>query len=250
MTKQAQITKNQMTETKLSRFGHLDLELGICLVIGAWSLVILFWNILIQQIGTSVAGAEVALFAPPTGDLFVVAAHEDFGHCVAPKFARAGVLGKLQQAVAAGERVVLVAFFVSEDSGYKADAGVDDHHRRGFAAIEDIISYRNLVGLQNIKNALVESFVSAAKEKQPGFGGQLLHGFLVQRSAPWREHDQVAGVGRLLHCFDALDDRLDLQDHAGAAPEGAIVNFMVFIARPLANVVKLDIHQAGVDCFL
>ena len=45
----------------------------------------------------------------------------------------------------------------------------------------------------------------------------------------------------LLHVLDAFDDRLDLQNHAGPAAEWAIINFMMFVARPKADVVQFDI---------
>src|SRR5438105_3288432 len=133
--------------------------------------------------------------SPPARDLFVVAADEDLGHFVAAKFARAGILGKFQQPVAAGrvasgEGIVLTAFFVAQNAGDEANTSVDDRHRRYLAAVEDIISYRNFVGLQNIENALVKPFISAAEEQEPRLGGQLFHDFLVQGSSPRRKHYQ------------------------------------------------------------
>jgi hypothetical protein len=60
----------------------------------------------------------------------------------------------------------------------------------------------------------------------------------------------MARWGQILYAFDAFDDRLDLQDHAGATTKRPVIDFMMFIARPEANVVPLNIHQARVNGFL
>jgi hypothetical protein len=57
-------------------------------------------------------------------------------------------------------------------------------------------------------------------------------------------------LGDLLDRFDAFDDWLDLQDHARAAAEGAIIDFVVLVAGPATDVVQLHVNQAGVNSFL
>ena len=47
--------------------------------------------------------------------------------------------------------------------------------------------------------------------------------------------------------FHAVDDRFDHHDHAGSAPEGAIIDFSMGSLRPLADVVQVHLDQAGVD---
>ncbi len=79
-------------------------------------------------------------------------------------------------------------------------------------------------------------------------GGEFFDHLLREFAAGRGEHDQVAGlVGELLHGFDAIDHRLDFEQHAGAAAVGAIVDGFVFIFGPVADVVQIDLHQAVLD---
>ena len=58
----------------------------------------------------------------------------------------------------------------------------------------------------------------------------------------------MAGVGILgPHGFDAFDDRLDFEDHAGAAAEGPIVDGAMLVFGPIANVVQPNVDQAALD---
>src|SRR5690348_988138 len=98
---------------------------------------------------------------------------------MAAVLARPRILRELQQTVGLRKRIVLAARFVSQNAGNQANAGVDDGHRRHLTAVEDVVSYRNFIRLQNVKNALVKPFVSTAYKEQPRLGGQLLHNLLI-----------------------------------------------------------------------
>ena len=71
---------------------------------------------------------------------------------------------------------------------------------------------------------------------------------LVEPSPLRRQHHQMAGdAAMLFHRLDTSDHRLALEQHAGAASEGAVIHRFMHSRGPVANVVQLDVHQATFD---
>ena len=62
----------------------------------------------------------------------------------------------------------MAAFFIAEDARYEPDNRVDDRHRGHFAPVEDEVANRNLFGLEQVNDPLVEPFVAAAKQAAGG----------------------------------------------------------------------------------
>ena len=70
------------------------------------------------------------------------------------------------------------------------------------------------------------------KSNSRGLGGQFLDNLLIQRSAAGRQDHERPGSAICCTALDALDHRLDLQDHARAAAERSIIDLVMFVARP------------------
>ncbi len=201
----------------------------------------------LQQVRAALERAKPTVLASPAGDLVVVAVDEHLGDRQAPEHAGASVLRPFQKAIVAGEGIVLAAQFISQYAGKQADHGIDDRHCGHLATVEHEIAEGDLVGLQDQANALVKTFVPPAQQQQPLVAGELFDHRLVESSALRGEHDQSAGVGLALDFLDAGDDGFDLEDHAGSSAEGAVVDFLVFLRGPIADVVQSDVDQAALD---
>ena len=50
---------------------------------------------------------------------------------------------------------------------------------------------------------------------------------------------------RRLRCCDSVEQRLGLHHHAGTAPERRVVDDMVPVARPVAQIVDPQVERAG-----
>ena len=194
-------------------------------------------------------GSLAAVFFPPAVDLLVIAAQQDRRHIEAAVLPRAGVLGAFEPSPRCGEGIVCAAVFVSQDARHEPDRGVNNRHRGDFAPVEDVIADGNLVRLEDQPDSFVKSLVTAAQQQDPPLPGQFFDFRLVEAPALGREHHQATGLVAVgLHRLDALDSRLDLDHHTGPAPEGAIVDRVMFSFRPIADIVQPDLHQPGVNC--
>jgi hypothetical protein len=70
---------------------------------------------------------------------------------------------------------------MAQHSGHQADHGVDDHHRRHFAAVEHVVADRNLVRLKDVDHPLIEPFVPSAQQDQARLCSQFFDDVCVSR---------------------------------------------------------------------
>jgi len=210
----------------------------------------------------------------PFGHFGVVAADEDFGNFPAAIVGGAGVVGKIEQGAAVGERSVeggglrfFSAFeqaerfilrrgFVAESAGEQASDGVDDESGGEFAAGENEIADRDFFGSEMFGDAFVHTFVATAEEEYAVELRVAARGFLAEALAG-RGEQNYGGVG--IKCrlsrgvaygtaeerFDGFKQRFWLEDHAFAAAEGAIVDGAMAVFGEFAQVLNVDVDDLG-----
>src|SRR5215468_8535575 len=210
----------------------------------------------------------------PLGYLGVVAADEDFGNFPAAIVGRAGVVGKIEQGTAVGERFVqgggLRSFgafeqaerfifrrgFVTESAGEQASDGVDDESGGEFAAGENEIADRDFFASEMFGDAFVHTFVATAEEEYAVLLRVALRRFLSEALAGGGEQN-YGGVGfkrRLSRGvaygtaeerFDGFKERFGLEDHAFTPAEGAIINGAMAVSGESAQVLDVDVDDTG-----
>lgn len=220
----------------------------------------------LEQVGAAFAGALKHLLKAPLGHLLVVAADENIGDGHSHPFARAGVVGAVEEAhgrvglgvwVGPGggtgrwgcDRRKAVAgsgTFMAEGPGEEADDGVHEDHGRELAAGEDVVAEAEFEGSEPFDDAFIDALVMAGDEEEAGFGGEVLDHGLGERAALWREEDAGSGAG--VHGLDGVNgvpERLAGHDHAGAAAEWAVVGFLVLVGGVVPDVVGVPLDEAA-----
>src|ERR1700744_4609405 len=208
--------------------------------------------------------------ATPAADGGVVAAGEDFGDGDAAEVGGARVVRVVQKTsstvggagnavrgvvgsvcvVAEAEALVEGGVLVAEHAGEQADGGVDDDGCAEFAAGEDKVADGELVVAKQLRDALVDAFVTAA-DKDDAFerrkaARRRLRETLALRGE--KDHGLAGGVAgrfrRDAQRLDALKDGLRLEDHALATAEGAVVDGAMSVVGPVAEVMGVDRGEA------
>ena len=109
----------------------------------------------------------------------MISVEQDFGNRQAAELARSREL-RIFEKSAFGKRFVLVRGLIAEHARNEPDDGINQEHRRHFAAVADEIANRDLQWLQTLSDSVIESFVSPAQQKQPFVLSEFLHQFLRQ----------------------------------------------------------------------
>lgn len=142
----------------------------------------------------------------------------------------------------------MAAVFVAQDSRHESDHRVDDRHRRDFTPVEDKVADRDFLGLQNIADALIETLIAPAQQQEPFVRGEFFDHFLIQPPPLRGEQNQMPwAIALCLYFLDRFDGGLGLDDHPRAAPEGTIVDTLVFVSTPVSYVVQFNSHEAAFD---
>jgi hypothetical protein len=141
---------------------------------------------------------------------------------------------------------------VAEDAGEEAGDGVDEDGGGEFAAGEDVVADAELFVAEVLGDALVDALVAAADEDDAVAGGEAAGVGLGELAALGREQDDAGGGGAGGsggdgEGFEALEDGLGLEDHAFAAAEGAVVDGAVTVVGEAAEVVDIDLGDAGAE---
>ena len=78
-----------------------------------------------------------------------------------------------------------------DDTGNEPHAGVDERQGRNFAAGEHEVAQRDLPGVDQIEQAVIDALVVAADDDQPLQPAQPLGGALIEALARGRRHDDA-----------------------------------------------------------
>jgi hypothetical protein len=210
----------------------------------------------------------------PLSDFGVVAADEDLGDFPAAIVGGAGVVGKIEQGAAVGERFVesgglrffgafeqaerfiLRRGFVAESAGEQAGDGVDDESGGEFAAGENEIADGDFFGGEMFSDAFVDAFVAPAKKKDAvqlrvaagGFLGEALAGGGEQDDGGVRMERWPGGgvaYGMAEERFDCFEEWFGLKNHTFAAAEGAIVDGAMAVFGEFAQILDVDVDDGG-----
>jgi hypothetical protein len=188
------------------------------------------------------------LLVPPAGDLRVVAGKQHVGHVLpAPDF-RPRVVRPVEQA--ADEGLVGRRFFLQR-AGQLAHEGVDQRHRRDFAAGQHEVADRNVFVDARIEKALVDAFVAAADEDQAerGLRRKFAHARIGQARAGRRQgnHARRRAAGRALRRprpLDGLCKRFGKHHHARATAERPVVHGAMVVRGEVARIEGGELPQA------
>ncbi len=105
-------------------------------------------------------------------------------------------------------------------------------------------------------DAFVHAFVTAADENRAILLREAASSFLIEAFTCSREKNDGRFLWRCNFCcrvadrlveerFDCFKKRLGLEDHAFAAAERAVVDGAVAVLRELAQVLDVNLHDAG-----
>jgi len=240
-----------------------------------------------EEVGAVGEGFGEGGLATPLADGGMVAFGEDFGDGDAAEFGGAGVVGVVEEAggsvggagrklgvvdgirsrssaarrmtmfwvgeigVAFAEGFVFAGVGVAEDAGEEAYGGVEEDGCGQLAAGEDVVADGELVVAEELGDAFVDAFVTAADEDDAGECGEAAGGRLGEALALGGEEDDgfVGGVAGFFggdgEGFEAVEDGLGLEDHALAAAEGTVVDGAVAVVGEGAEVVGVGLCDAG-----
>ena len=105
--------------------------------------------------------------------------------------------------------------------------------------------------LQTKPNPLVEPFVPAAQQHQPRRLRQLADQRLVEPPALRGKHHQPSlRLAQRLHFLNAIDDWLTAQKHARSASVGLVVDRLMLVGRPIAEVPAVHLDETALDGLL
>ena len=192
------------------------------------------------------AGAGYGLVELPFLDGLVVAGEEYGRHLQAAKDIRLGVGGGFQQAV--GKGFVLAAAGIPQGAGEEAGNGIYNDHGGDGSVGEDVVADGELEIHQLLYHAVVHPLIVTADDDVVGAAAGLyagccqLAGEGLGEGAPLRSHedDARALAPQFLHGFK---ERLALHEHALTAAAEVVIRAVVFIMRPVAQLVSTHLHK-------
>src|SRR5438477_3805762 len=124
---------------------------------------------------------------------------------------------------------------VGDEAGHRID---HDHGRKLSAGQHEVADRELLVDLA-FDHALVDALVVPAPDYQVRQLRKTPSRGLVEQRALRAHEDDVTGVSRCR--ADRAGERLGLQHHAGAAAVGSVVDDVMAVGRPLADVVDREV---------
>lgn len=165
----------------------------------------------------------------------------------------AGILRAIEQ-FGFTKALVHRGFAITEHAFPQARDGIDDDGRGQFASAEHEVADRDFVVGKMLGHALVDAFVAAADEQEFVELGVVAREGLVELATLRREkHDTAAGIvfrAPSKYRFHGFKDGLALQQHAFPAPEWPVIDGAMAVARPIAQVVDVDVEESASPCAL
>ena len=157
---------------------------------------------------------------------------------------RSAVLRIFQETAGKGFR--FTGFLIGKNPRNHTGNRIHHHHGRKLASGKHIISDRNIIRDDLLKNPLVNSLVMTAEKNKILFFCKILCHFLVknlslrgQINNPWLIPDLF------FNGFIGKIHRLCLHQHSGAASIGIIVNLLMLIKCIVPDINCFDIQKAA-----
>ena len=102
--------------------------------------------------------------------------------------------------------------------------------------------------MQPEANPLVKPLVPPTQEQEAGGGGEFLDQSLIEPGPGRGQHDQSPRGGPLLlDMLDAIEDRLTAEEHSGPTAVGSVIDRLMPICRPVAEVPGVDLDQPPLE---
>src|SRR5579859_6705681 len=198
---------------------------------------------LVHQIGPARERPPQRLAPPPAADLLVMPAQQHLRHGVPFEVGRPGVVRVIEQA--RRERVLAHRRLLAHHARHETAHGLDDHHRRQFAAAQNVIADADFFRAEDLGDALVHSLVPAAQNGELRRRGEGPDPRL--REAPPLRAGQQDRPRRRRGAPDDVhgaEERLGLHHHAGPAAVRRLVHGPVAVVRERAEVPDHQVEQA------
>ena len=124
--------------------------------------------------------------------------------------------------------------------------GVDYHQRRILPTRQHVVANRHLVVDKRLADALIEALVVPAQQDQTLLRHQLIDHRLAQ-NAPLRgqQHHAPPGRGHRPHAFNRSSERLRLHNHARPAAVRVVIDHLVPVRSPVADVMHMRLSHPG-----
>ena len=140
---------------------------------------------------------------------------------------------------------------VSEDAGKETGDAVDDDGGCQLTAGQDVVADGEFAVAELFVDALIDTFVAAAKEDDAVERGKVVgDGLGVGAALGGEQDDGFAGriAGRLrreVEGVEAVEDWPGFEDHAFATAKGPVVDSLMAVVGEGAEVVQVDARGAG-----
>ena len=155
---------------------------------------------------------------------------------------------------------------VSHETVKKTRNSLSENHRGNLAAVEDVVADGKLDDLDAgtavvFGDTGVDALVSTAGNDDLVGAREVLHARLGQRCTGRRRNREDAarrGLGPIAitlperHGEDLVEGAspyIRTHHHASATAVGGVIDTAMLAGRPLTQVVRLEMHEAGVLCF-
>ena len=155
---------------------------------------------------------------------------------------------------------------VSHETVEKTRNSLSENHRGDLAAVEDVVADGKLDDLNAgativFGDAGVDALVSTAGNDDLVGAREVLHARLGQRCTGRRRNREDAarrGLGPIAvtlperHGEDLVEGtspHIRTHHHACTTAVGGVIDAAMLVGGPLAQVVRLEMHEAGVLCF-
>src|SRR5262245_27047013 len=200
-------------------------------------------HVVLPKVRAALPGEPFSLGLSPGFDAGVIAAQEHIGDDAAFELLRPRIVGIFQEPLRKaffGGRDIL-----AHDAREEPHAGIDQAEGRDLAAGEHVVADRDFLEPARFDHALVNALEAAAQNERTGTVRERFDARLRQRRAA-RAHQQARTpvVGRKCRVDRARND-VGLHHHAGAAAGRRIIDGAVAVARPVANVERIEPPDAG-----
>ncbi len=140
-------------------------------------------------------------------------------------------------------RVVLRAGRVAERAGQETRDRVDEDQCGEFTSGQNVIADGDFVGDEMLADALVHALVAAADQGEAFVRGQRAGDGLRENASLRRKQNDGRSAQWSKNGFDRLEERLGLHHHPAAAAVGRVVGGVMFVARPVADVMQAHVNQ-------
>src|SRR5438477_6565498 len=193
----------------------------------------------VEQVGTGLGRPTDGFRGWPPRDRRVISRKQHCRDATALMLHRPGVVRTLQETL--GVRLVSERCRL-DDARDEASHRIDHDHRRQLAPGQDEVADRKLLIDVAFDDTLVDAFVMPADDHEMRHLREAVVGDLIEQRALYGHEDDVPAIR--LRRPDGARERLGFQHHPGAAAVGRVVDYVMAVGRPFADVMHRELDLA------